>query len=250
MKKIWILIFFSVFASNLEVYSQELKAMKKMNFKDTDYYFINKKTKELCGEFLKINDKGDTLIKGNYSNNKKTGLWSYKCKTGYFKFDYNRKELHRNQCAFFTHDSFTVNLGNQYFLTKVDIPAIYLGYENELKDIIAFNFRIPASVMENNLSGYAIASINIDTCGKISGVNIEKPFDKTFDKALKKFLEKEINGDFLPTIYNNSIVESKLFIVVDISSSPRQYYIDDNSYQIYVPLFYSSFNFKSISPSK
>lgn len=243
MKKICILIFLSAVFINKNSFSQELKYKRRDNVQTVDHYFIDRKSEELNGKFQKINkESGDTLIEGFYEKNEKTGLWNYRCKNGSFKYNYSTKELINSKCSLFLSDSFTVRIGDNYVLTKVEIPAVYLGYENELKDIIAFNFKIPISIMENNLSGYTIASINIDTNGKINGVNIEKPFDKKFDKTLKQFLESEIKGDFLPAIYNNSIVESKLFIVIDVSSSPRKYIIEDNSYQIYIPFFYTSIN--------
>lgn len=79
-------------------------------------------------------------------------------------------------------------------------------------------------------SSIAIATMIIDKTGKISKIAIEKSISKEFDKNMLKSINL-INGDWIPAKFNGNQVDSKIYIMFQVSNS---FYSQNYPYKPYV----------------
>jgi len=130
-------------------------------------------------------------------------------------YDYDKKNLTRIANQINKIDSFVIRKDNSFTMEKVDAPPVYLGFKDELKNIISMNFRIPMEIIKNGLSVNSIASFTVDKNGKMAEFQIEKTLSKEVDTNIFYALKK-IEGEWSPAIFNGQPVDSQVFIVFDI----------------------------------
>jgi hypothetical protein len=225
---------------SLTSYSQERKTKKIRTDSYIEIFTVDKNTNEKDGEYIKINKSTkDTLIYGNYKNDNKVGIWKYYSKNNrlFIAFDYEKKVLNQLPHKVAVVDSFPIRKDTSFYLSKVDSPPIYLGYENELHDILKQNALVPAEVCEKGISGTSLASFIVNCRGKIADIEIENSLSPELDKNIINTINK-INGDWIPSKANGEIVDSKIYVLYNISPMVTTTTYFEKPYLLVVNLIY------------
>lgn len=219
----------TILLGTISCYAQTYEEITNKGFKYTDTYHIDKKSKSKEGTYLKVNNNSrDTLITGNYDNNRKVGLWKYNSSRNkpYLYYDYSNKEIKVFPRDIAKIDTFLVKSDSAYELRKVDRAPAYLGYKSEIRDIIQLNGKVPVWLQEQGITGSSLYTFVVDSLGKMVDIRIEKSLDKEFDREILNSI-KLIDGEWLPAIVNGKPVDSKFFILATISKNQAQkYYFD------------------------
>jgi len=219
------------------------KKIKKVN----DDYFtsiftIDKSSKQKDGEYFKIKThSSDTLVYGRYTNDKKSGLWKYKGagNKDYISYNYDNQAIEYLSPSISKIDSFYIKSENEgvYLLGKVDSPPIYLGYQGEIKALFDHNVKVPVEEMARGLNGTSVASFIIDLNGKIKDIKVERSINKNFDKMMINTINI-IDSDWIPAKVKNTLTESKMLILVQVSNSSVKSNVKNKPYQIAINLNY------------
>ena len=199
--------------------AQELKKKKNTEDNYQELYTVDKKTKERHGSYLRIHKiSKDTLIKGSYENGFKTGPWSYYDKKNrlYLEYDFDQQQFVHRENNFNKGDSLQVQFGNGFKLTKVDAPAIYLGYKNEIERSLNVSFEPPSNFLNKGNSGMVMASFEINLKGEMENLIIETSFDKSLEKPIKNSLEKFKTG-WVPAEVKGQKVSSKMYVIYNLT---------------------------------
>jgi hypothetical protein len=207
-----ILLFF------LPSFAQELKTKKISTGDYLEIFTVDKSSKMRTGGYLKINTKTkDTLISGAFRDDLKTGIWKYndlKSKP-WVTYDFDKKYLTRLSDELNRIDSFFIRKDNKFVFEKVDSPPTYIGYKDEMKNLLERSLKIPNEILENGLSVISIASFVVDKEGKMREFKILKTSTKDVNEALFEAFKK-IEGEWSPAIYHGQPIDSDVFIVFDI----------------------------------
>ncbi len=201
-----------------QAYSQNLKTKKKTSQFVKEIYQIDRKSKQKEGFYYKISTSTkDTLVIGNYSNDQKTGLWSYNKMNGekYIEFNYETKSIASFYGGELKSDSTFILLDNEFVLDKVDHPQIYLGFENEARTYITRNIKLPLEIIKNRISGRSVASFVVGENGEIRDQKIELSLGKELDKKILDVINK-LTGDWIPAIKDGKAFSSKIILSVDV----------------------------------
>ncbi|MDP4272103.1 MAG: hypothetical protein Q8909_18570, partial [Bacteroidota bacterium] len=78
---------------------------------------INKQTKQKEGLYLKVDmNTGDTLVSGQYSNDKKSGKWRFADKKDiYFEYDFTENRISRTSASIQAVDTFIIKAGTEEY---------------------------------------------------------------------------------------------------------------------------------------
>ena len=202
----------------LPSYAQELKTKKILTGNCLEVFTIDKKSKLKNGEYLKLeNESRDTLVSGTFLNDQKTGTWKYNGKGSkpWITYDYDKKMLNPISDEITKVDSFMIRIDNTFVSEKVDSPPLYIGYKDEVRNILANNFKIPVDILVNGLSDTSVASFVVDKNGKMTDFRIEKMKFKEVSTIIMSAYKK-IEGEWMPAIFKGQPVDSKIFVVFDI----------------------------------
>jgi len=219
----------AIITISINSYSQNLKKKSKTEHDFKEIYYINKKDKTKNGEFIKLrNSSGDTLIIGNYSNDKKTGIWSYysyqKKNKLHLKYNHDLNELVYKSDTQTHIDSFTVFVNNEYELLKIDSPPIFIGFEDEIRINLALRIKVSKRIIQKKLTGFTIVSLEIDENGQVSNTTIEQSLEESFDNSVIDALADYKEG-WIPAVNMNKKIASKIFIALTVQKlglSPSQ----------------------------
>ena len=215
MRVNWFLIFILISCQGI---SQELKKKKKTNDFYKEVFFVVKKTKVKHGDYFKINLKTkDTLVKGVYAHGKKVKTWYYygAHNKKYLEYNYDKGQAGYISDKVKKIDSFTIFDGKAYVLSKVDAPPIYLGYEDEILEVLTQNFNPPPIVFKKGLSGVSVASFIINKKGQIQDIILESVIDKALEPSFLKAF-KGIDGSWIPAKRDGQTINSKMLILFSI----------------------------------
>lgn len=221
----YLLLVFAGFLISHQAYSQNLKTKKKTSQFTKEIYQIDKKSKTKNGFYYKISTSTkDTLVVGNYSNDQKTGLWTYNKMNGekYLEFNYETKTIASFCGDELKSDSTYILHDKKFVLDRVDHPQIYLGFENEPRTYIARNIKLPIEIVKNGISGKSVASFVVDENGKIRDQKIEFSLNKEFDKKILDVISK-LTGDWVPATKDGKAFSSKIILTVDVQSMSQSF---------------------------
>jgi hypothetical protein len=219
MKKIFILTIglLAFYFCNAQDKALKTKVTKDQNIATA--VTINKSTKQKEGAYSKIDmNTGDTLVAGQYANDKKAGVWRFADKKElYFAYDFTENRIFRISPTTQAVDTFIIKAGNgEYSLSEVDTPPLYLGYKNEFEALLSKSIRIPLPVMQNHVAGTAVVSFAIDEHGLMKDVKNEVALDKELDRELVRKVT-EVGGEWLPAIKAGKPVAARFMVVVSLS---------------------------------
>jgi len=197
--------------------AQKLKKKTETHGPFREVYYINKKTKFRNGESVTMNTQTkDTLSVGEYLNGRRLGEWTfYKNKTDdkYLVYDFSADSL-----IYLNHelvaDTFLVKTDNGFEVQKVDRPALYLGYYNELLVNLP-NDLLTIEHMKKNLEGMLVINYRIDTLGSLSAAKVVMELDRSMAQDIDRTLRK-LPGKFLPAVKNGKPVESAFYVRLNI----------------------------------
>jgi len=213
-----IVLFILISLIFLPSFAQELKTKKISTGDYLEVFTIDKGSKLRNGGYLKIDMKTkDTLISGAFRDNLKTGIWKYndlKSKP-WITYDFDKKYLTRLSDELSRIDSFMIRKDDKFVFEKVDSPPTYIGYKDEMKNLLERSLKIPNEILENGLSVISIASFVVDKEGKMREFKILKTSTKDVNEALFEAFKK-IEGEWSPAIYHGQPIDSDVFIVFDI----------------------------------
>lgn len=218
--KTFLLIFISLFLIQIAYGQRRIKKTKKMgDLKEV--YYINNETKLQDGFYTKRNYKTKVnAVSGEYVNGLRYGNWVFNDPaTGEKHIEFNFSEntlgyINSKQLA----DSFLVRQDNKYNYRDVERPLVFIGYPNEIQDIIQSQIKIPLSVKDVASSGSTIIQYFVDENGLISGSNSIESFNSIYEKEIDQLVHS-LSGRFLPAIVDGENTPSLFYI--DITISPR-----------------------------
>jgi len=221
-----LLILFVVIIHNTN--AQKLKKHTESYGKFKEVYYADKKTKFRNGESFVINtETKDTLSRGNYENGKRVGKWTFrqgKSGVDYMIYDYSSDSLlYLNQKL--VADTFLVKTANGFEVEKVDRPAIYIGYTNEIQNELTKQI-LNVDQMRRGLQGMLIMTYRIDTLGNLSGAKVIMELDKSIVMEIDRSIHK-LPGSFLPAIRNGKPVESAIYVRLNVikMDDPQDRYV-------------------------
>lgn len=197
--------------------AQEWKKKRKSDTKFKETFFIDKVTKARNGKYVKIDVyTRDTLVVGHYFNNMKVNTWKYygEDKNVFQEYDYDKGRLKYIRNEVMEVDSFVVKVNNDFILTRIESPPIYIGFENEVKRTIYENCNPGNSFWDKEVSGVTMVSFIIDKKGQIKDIEIESGFDESIEPSIINSI-RQINGYWIPAKLNGQAVESKIYILYD-----------------------------------
>lgn len=201
------------------IFSQVRKTVTIENKYQTEKYTINKTNEKKEGNYLVLGKtKTDTLVIGNYANDTKIGTWEYRTSQNrmYICYDYDNSIVRKFSNEISNIDSFYIKNDTAIVLTKVDRAPVYLGYKSAIKYILWKNTFVPIQMAQQGTTGTSLASFIVNTTGKISDIKIEKSINKDLDKIILNAISK-VDGDWLPAIKSAVPVDSKIYILVNVS---------------------------------
>ena len=168
---------------------------------------------------MKINKiSKDTLVKGSFEQGKKAGVWSFmgNKNSTYLKYDYDQKELIQNMGQALASDSIQVKLRNEFKLKSIDRPAIFIGYKNEIKDIINEEMNPPPIIIKESKSGMVVISFVVNQIGEAVNFTIESTFNDQINESVLNSVER-ITYEWVPAAINGASVVSKMYMMFNFS---------------------------------
>lgn len=152
MKQIGLILIFLFLSPVLN--GQELKTKKQVYNLSTEIFQVQKKTKKREGSYFEfLNASNDTLIKGQYHNNEKTGTWTFYDSGGqpFLVYNYSNDSCLWVDPHICRKDSFPVWDGNGFKFKLLDRPPLYLGHRQEFKIHLRKDYRIQPDVIKGIL---------------------------------------------------------------------------------------------------
>ena len=221
----YLLLAFAGLLFTQQTYSQNLKTKKKTSLYAKEIYQIDKKSKQKEGFYYRISTRTkDTLVIGHYSNDQKTGLWSYNKINGekYIEFNYETKTIASFYGGELKSDSTYILRDKKFILDRVDHPQLYLGFENEPLSHIAINIKLPIGIVKSGITGRSVASFVVNENGKIKDEKIEFSLSKEFDKKILDVITK-LTGDWVPATKDGKAFSSKIILTVDVQTMSQSF---------------------------
>ena len=219
MKKI--LIFIISIAILPCTYGQKVKTKRNETFMAVEKYEVLKSDKKILhGKYTKqYKLDNTTLIKGQYKDNRKIGIWEYydfRSKKLEQKYDYGNNKIIFSETLFLDRtqsDHFKYN--GEWIYDKLDSLPKRIGGISDLKLKLteeAFKY-YKAPDFPNE--GIAIFSFIITKDGKTKDYKILTSTGNTFENELLNLLI-ESDGKWIPAMYKGEYVESEFIIPMNV----------------------------------
>lgn len=243
---LYILLMFSFVSFGQKKYRT---VKNKLNLIHKEVYQIEKKNKIKDGFYYIIkNNTKDTLVIGNYKDDKKVGIWKYygKGKIPYMVYDFSKNELLSNRSRII-YDSTYIKKEDKYILDKVDNPQIPIGFKDQAQYDLAKSFTVPKKVIKNGTPAVFTYSFVISKDGVLKDIKVEQSIDKAYDEKVIKTI-KELNYTWIPAKKDGKAFDSKSFIIVEFSNGPNLSKKDlTKAYLWCIQMVYYSVTSKSIA---
>ena len=217
----------AVLMAVLSVHAQNLKKKTETSGNRREVFYIDKKSEMIEGQYSVINTENkDTLASGQYKNGIRTGIWSFfDTKTGEKKLDYNYAE---KNIAFINPelfpDSFLIRVGDNFVFEKVDRPLILVGYDDELKIVLAKEIKIPVEIYKKQISGSVMIGYIIDEQGNFKGSKLLMPLNPKIEQEINRIVNS-FSGRFLPAVYQGKPVQSMLMVKANLVTDKNAVYL-------------------------
>ncbi|MDX5586036.1 MAG: energy transducer TonB [Aureibaculum sp.] len=198
---------------------QDLKKKKKSGISYQEIFTVDKDSKERQGYYYKINKfSKDTLAKGKFEQGEQVGVWSFMGEKNslYLKYDYDQNKLLKHNDKTLGRDSIHVKIGNDFKITIVDNPPIYLGYKNEIKHVIREELKPPTTIFKEAKSGMVVASFEVNQMGEVENFKIESSSNDKINEATVNSIEN-IKYGWIPASINGVPVISKMYIIYNFN---------------------------------
>lgn len=188
------------------LYAQETRKMQNKKGKET-YHVLkaDKNTKQ--GTYIKRSYEDKILVKGQYENNKKSGIWEFYDLQGelVLKYDYSNDSIVFNEMQdIITNKKYKVlepHIGKS--LTR---EPIYLGGDAYIISEVFRNIKYPAYALRNKKTGEVMVSFTVDKNGKTSNFHVKKPEGYGLDEEAIRVLEL-LPDNWLPGLIDEEAID-------------------------------------------
>jgi hypothetical protein len=216
---------------------QNVKTRKQKYILTTEIYQIDKKTKKREGKYFEIwNSSNDTLIKGQYRNDAKNGLWTFfdKGKSPFLVFNFDKDSccwVDPNICR---RDSFPVREGQGLRFAVLDRPPLFLGYRHEFENYLRDGLKLPVYIMQNGQRINITVSFVVGKSGEVKDLEIIGELKKEVTNLILGTDHKWLTGTL-----NGVPVETQLYAIFTIAPATEVQKLPATSYltRVYYPYF-------------
>jgi hypothetical protein len=209
-------ILLSVFLSGK---AQELKTKKQQDQVFTEIFQVNKKNKQKHGSYLKIHSQNkDTLVKGQFLNDSMVGVWTY--------FDlrnepYMKYDRSIDSCLWVSEfacrpDTFPIRVRTNFGFAQLQRPPVFIGPSKEMVFTFISDIKPPMTIILPKRSLIGMISFVVSKSGEIVEVNVDKIDNSEIRLAVKNIF-KTHKWKFIPGLYDGNPVDTKLYVVLDVS---------------------------------
>lgn len=223
-----IAIFFFIVGIILNTNGQKVKTITNESFMTIEQYDVLKPKKKVRnGTYTKKWKYGDEiLIRGNYKENIKIGVWEYydfRTKKLEQKYDYdNDTIIYSDPSILDITPSNHFNYNGKWILGDLDSLPILVGGISDLKlalNELAYNY---TKAPNFPTAGVAIFSFIITKEGKTKDYKILISSGNDFENELLKLLI-EHKGKWIPAMYNGEYVDSEFLIPMNVRYKENTY---------------------------
>ncbi|UKN00169.1 TonB family protein [Paracrocinitomix mangrovi] len=218
---------------------------KKVVIEDYDLfarheYYVLKKDKSIKhGVFKSTWVNGNPRLEGYYKNGKKDSLWTYfhqykpiVCSRGYYEEDkkigvweyfdskgkiMNRYDHSTHQLSYTTFvdtvKTYELRINDSTFEAKPQQPPIFLEGETVKNRVIQENISYPQEAITNNIFGTVHVSFFVNNEGQATDHQIIKSIGGGCDEEALRVVML-IPDEWAPAIYNGTVVESKVIVLI------------------------------------
>lgn len=203
--------------TSVDMIGQSLKKKKNAATFYEEFYTIDKSTKEKQGSYLKIGKSTqDTLAYGSYEQGSKSGVWSFRGRNNslYLDYDFDQKKMVGYHGKVYDKDSVQVKKDGSYKVLKVDHPARYIGFEQEINRVLKYTIKTPQAVFDKAQGGMFLASFDVNDKGTAGNFLIESSYEPKLNEPVKKALTDFKEG-WIPAAINGTPVTSKMYLMIN-----------------------------------
>lgn len=215
-------------------FAQDLKQMKKKLSSSLveNYYVLWSDKKVKHGPYRVVDETNKVLVKGNYKNGAKDGVWEYYNDNGTLVQSY---DFSQGLLLQFSNDSLSIVKSSYELFNKpnkedvIDIPY-KIGGDFYLLGLLYSQKNIPQDIVTDKLNVVMTYILTISEKGKLEGWTAlykGQYYDKTVHESIKNLPTDAY--EFNPALVNNVPVKSKLIYTVnlnyDMIQVPRMNYI-------------------------
>lgn len=216
------ILFIALLLSSLHGIGQKKykKVKRQISRSHKEIYQLNKENKTKEGYYYLINTMSkDTLITGNYSNDKRTGNWKFNQKQSAPYIEYNYDEhLLTSYKSDNKIDSTFIKKGDKYVIDRVENPQLYIGFKDQVLYDLMKNIKLPKEIIDNEQSGLCMYSFVISKDGILKDIRVEQSLDKKLDKNVINSIS-ELNYTWEPAKKDGNPVDSKSFLFIEIANN-------------------------------
>lgn len=206
---------------NQNSFSQDLKVKKIKLRPYLEIYTIDKHTNKKHGSYRLLQKYKDTTvveISGQYNQGIRINKWFFNYYQDSLVYNHSNDSILHIPKLIIDCDSFYIKNGNEYKLSRIDLPPIYLGYWDQIYDIIGWSKEININEYSNsNKTDRFIISGVITKTGDFGDFKIEESTSPEYNFHLLNVL-KEIKGKWLSAKLNGISIDSKIFMELIIQS--------------------------------
>lgn len=203
--------------TSVDMVGQSLKKKKNAATFYEEFYTIDKSTKEKQGSYLKIGKSTqDTLAYGSYAQGKKSGVWSFRGRNNklYLEYDFDKNKMVGYHGTMYDKDSIQVKKDGSYQVLKVDHPARYIGFQQEINRVLKYTIKTPQAVFDKAQGGMFLASFDVTETGTTENFSIESSYEPKLIEPVKKALT-DFNKGWIPAAINGVPVTSKMYLIIN-----------------------------------
>lgn len=191
---------YHVLKDNQKIWHGPYEKTKNNILIEQGHYKDNKKD----STWIKFGGYGDTVVKGNYAQGKKIGVWQYFTKEGELEQEY---DFTKNELLYFkpekTKKNYQIISGKETFYDSLSRPPLLIGgnhtYLQKLEDTFC-NLHI-----NTNYGGTVFVRFIIDETGKGSKYKTIKKGDSILDDTALRIVRQL--GNWLPAIRDGKPVK-------------------------------------------
>ena len=198
---------------------QDVKKIKNQTLFDYEQYFVMKDDKKIKqGKYYKLTQfKEDTLISGNYDQNKKNGIWKYFERGSLLaqgKFDSDKKigvwDYFENSKLITKYNHSSDSILYQSSKSKLERPPVYPDFYPVIYEKMVY----PMAALRMGVMGNVTASFVVTKEGTAEDFKLENGIGADCDKELLDAL-KIVNKNWSPGILNGEKIAVRIFVIAE-----------------------------------
>ena len=227
------ILFCLAYMTFININGQKLKTITKYDFITTEKFEVLKKNKKIRnGSYLmKWKSDGTVLVKGQYQDNRKIGVWEYsdfRTKKLEQKYDYDTKSITFSEYSFWDKTPYShFKYNGEWIMGEIDtLPEVIGGLSGLKLKLTKFALKIT----DFPKAGITIFSFIVTKEGKTRDYKVvSTPESSGVDDILQVIMEDKDN--WTAAIYKGTKVDSEVFLQMNVkyqenSINIRSYTID------------------------